>query len=264
MRTSSEDGPSRFSDAPQPVEPHRGTARNREVIARRPEVVVDDVEDHGQPPDVTGVDEAGEGIRAAVRFVHRIPADAVVAPVVLTVEGVERHDLHRIDAELHQVVEVPDGRVEGPLGGEGADVELVEHGTADVATGPLRVVPDRRVDHMERGEAVDAVGQTYRPRVGQRALLVVDEESVPQALGIGVSEFAERRGQYGRVDPVPPGCVGADHRQIMRAGRSDDPGAHPCRRGRPDPEVGHAARRSEGSRVDSVGTIPVFLLTLDA
>ena len=78
-------------------------------------MVVDDVEDHAQAAPVAGVDEALQPVRAAVRLVHRVPADAVVAPVVHAVERVDRHQLDQVDAQLDQVVEAVDGRVEGAL-----------------------------------------------------------------------------------------------------------------------------------------------------
>ncbi len=50
-----------------------------EVVATRPEVVVDHVEADPEAPAVAGVDEPLEGGRAAVRVVDGVEADAVVA-----------------------------------------------------------------------------------------------------------------------------------------------------------------------------------------
>jgi len=61
-----------------------------QVVAARPEMVVDDVEEYRESLRMAGVDEAFQPVRAAVGFVHRIPVDAVVTPVPYPVEGVHR------------------------------------------------------------------------------------------------------------------------------------------------------------------------------
>ena len=75
---------------------------------------------------MAGVDQALEAVRAAVGVVGRVQVDAVVAPAALAGELGDGHQLDGVDAEVDEVVEVVDGAVEGPLGGERADVELVE------------------------------------------------------------------------------------------------------------------------------------------
>src|SRR4051812_16687105 len=51
-----------------------------EIVAVRPEVVVDHVEDDGEPDVVRVIDEAAQVVRLAVESRRRIEADAVVAP----------------------------------------------------------------------------------------------------------------------------------------------------------------------------------------
>ena len=80
--------------------------------ADRADVVVDDVEDHAEPGAVGGVDEAGQRVGAAVRVLHGRPEHAVVAPVAVAGELVERHQLDVGDAEHGQAVELTDGGVE--------------------------------------------------------------------------------------------------------------------------------------------------------
>ena len=99
----------------------------RQVVARRAEVVVDDVLDHAEARRRGSVDEALVGRRAAVGLVDGEPEHAVVAPVVGAVERVDRHQLDEVDAEgRRRWSSLVDRRVEGALGGEGADVQLVE------------------------------------------------------------------------------------------------------------------------------------------
>ena len=92
-----------------------------------PDVVVDDVEDHGEPGRVRRVDEAREPVRAAVGAVRREGEHAVVAPAALAREGRDRHQLDRGHAELGELRQARGGRVERALGRERADVQLVDH-----------------------------------------------------------------------------------------------------------------------------------------
>ena len=64
---------------------------------------------------MAGVDEALEGVRAAVGLVDGVRVHAVVPPAVLSREGGDRHQLDEVDTELDEVVEVPDRGVEGAL-----------------------------------------------------------------------------------------------------------------------------------------------------
>ena len=68
-------------------------------------MVVDDVLDHAEPGGVAAVDEALVARGPAVPLVDGVPQDAVVAPVVGAVEGVDRHHLDEVDADVAQVAE---------------------------------------------------------------------------------------------------------------------------------------------------------------
>ncbi len=57
-----------------------------EVVPRRSEVVVDGVEDHAETAGVARVDEGLQPVRSTVALVHRVPEDAIVSPVVGSVE----------------------------------------------------------------------------------------------------------------------------------------------------------------------------------
>ncbi len=83
-------------------------AESVEVVARRSEVVVDDVQSHREPAPVTLVDEPLQPVRAAVLFVDGVPEHAVVAPVVGAAPGRNRHQLDEADAEVDEVVEAAD------------------------------------------------------------------------------------------------------------------------------------------------------------
>jgi hypothetical protein len=93
-------------------------------------VVVDHVEQDGEAGLMARRDEAGEALGPPVGLVDGVPRDAVVAPAALAVEGVDGHDLDVGDPEVTQVAEPLRRRVEGPLGGERPDVELVDRPVA--------------------------------------------------------------------------------------------------------------------------------------
>ena len=73
-----------------------------------------EVEDDRQARVVRRVDEAAQRVGPAVRLVHRVQRDAVVAPAVRPVERAQRHQLDVADAEVAQVPEVRDRGVERP------------------------------------------------------------------------------------------------------------------------------------------------------
>ena len=151
---------------------------SRQVVTRRPEVVVDDVLDDAEASSVAAVDEALVRRRPAVRLVHREPRHPVVAPVVGAVEGVDRHQLDEVDADALEVVEPRECRVERALRPERADVQLVDHRPGKLPPGPRAVGPVEvgRVEghasaHAPRradGATADRAGRRPRRRAGSR------------------------------------------------------------------------------------------------
>ncbi len=149
-----------------------------EVRAGRPEVVVDHVEQHGEASRVAGVDEPLEAVRAAVGLVHSAPQDTVVTPALDAVEAVDRHDLDERDAEIHQVVELLDRRVERAGLGERADVQLVDHSARQRPARPALVGPLEGVP-VDARRLVHAARLPQRPRI--RIRLALDDERVVRA-----------------------------------------------------------------------------------
>jgi len=133
-----------------------------EVVAARPEVVVDDVEGDAEAAGVAGVDETGQARRPAVGVVHGVEADAVVAPAPVGGEGRDRHQLDDVDAEGEEVVEPGGGRVERALRREGPDVQLVDDRTEDpgpfAGPTPGRIRPGEGAGVDGAARPVDAVG----------------------------------------------------------------------------------------------------------
>jgi hypothetical protein len=189
-------------------------------------VVVDDVLDHPEPLLVAGVDEPLVAGRPAVGLLHGVPEDAVVAPVVRAVEGVDRQQFDEVDPEADEVAEPADGGVEGPLRREGADVQLVDHAAGQRAAGPSAVPPLVGLRVEAAGEPVHPVGLAPRPRIRAGGLAVVEQEPV-----VGL-----RRG----LDLGPPPAAVVPRHVVHGAVDLD---AHPSGQGRPDGELdgsGHA------------------------
>lgn len=120
-----------------------------EVVPRRSQVVVDHIEYHSEAAGVAGVDQGLQAVGTSVGLVHGVPEDAVVSPVVDTVETVDGHHFHEVDPEFHEVVELVDGRGEGSFGREGSDVKFINRGPGELAAVPLRVRPRVPVDGVQ-------------------------------------------------------------------------------------------------------------------
>ena len=149
-------------------------AEGGERLRARADVVVDDVEDHAEPFAVRRVDEPREAFRPAVGRVRRVGVEAVVAPAPPAGKGRDGHRLDRSHAELPQVGEPRDHGVEGALGRERADVELVEH---ELLEHELRPGSHRR-DLHQAGGAADPERLEARARVRPGATAVEDEAVV--------------------------------------------------------------------------------------
>ena len=199
----------------------------RQVVAARPEVVVDDILDDAEPPLVAGRDETRIRVGAAVRLLHREPGHPVVAPVPLAVEGVHGQQFDEGDAEVDEVPESRDRGVERPLGGERADVQLVDDAVGERTSLPVAHVGGVRRERL--AESVDAVGKPSAARVGSRHRVAVEQEAVPRAVG----ELRAR----------PPAARGPSHRPHLAV----DLDAHPLHEGSPDAHGHPSVRRSSAT-----------------
>src|SRR5262249_9064673 len=72
-------------------------------IPLRTEVVVDDVEDDGEPFPVGSVDEAPQALRPTVGILGGVREDPVVTPITGSGELRDRHQFDGGDTELFQV-----------------------------------------------------------------------------------------------------------------------------------------------------------------
>ena len=143
--------------------------------AGRPEVVVDDVEDHSQSHGVGGVDEASHVVRAAVEVRRGEEVDPVVPPAERAGELRHRHDLDRPHPEIGQAGQPGLGGRPCALRSEGPDVELVDHVlvAGEAPPGVIGPFERGRIDDLGRAERAD--GLEARRRVGAHAPVLQPE-----------------------------------------------------------------------------------------
>ncbi len=156
-------------------------AEGRDRLGAGADVVVDDVEDDGEPLAVCGVDEAREPVRSTVGRMRREVVEPVVAPVAVAREGRDRHDLDRRDPELAQRSQPRDDSVERALGRERPDVQLVDRELVQCRLRSRRDVECARVE--DAGRASHALGLPARARI--RPSLAVDDDEVVVTVGRG-------------------------------------------------------------------------------
>src|ERR1035437_2511492 len=213
-----------------------------QMVAGRAGVVEGAVDHPGRPGAMAGVDEPFQPVRAAVGLVHGIPEHAVVAPVPLAIEVVDRQDLHVSDAQPDQVAESFDRGVEGAPLGERADVQLVDHRVRKAVAGPVSVGPGEVVG-VELAGLVDAMGLSPGSWVGQYLPAAVQQESV----------WAARKCL--RHVCSPPAAVSRFEvcgrcMALEAFARFADRDLHPSCTGRPDTYFGHqdfsASNRATG------------------
>ena len=207
------------------------SAELAQVVPLRAEVVVDDVEIDRQPLGMAGVDQPMQALRAAVAVLRRVGEHAVVSPVARARELADRHDLDGRDAQLAEVAQPRDHSFERPLGGERADVQLVEDQVLAADPLPAGVGPGEPIGPYDGRRPVDALRLPERAGVGSFGA-AVEPEGIAPALGhvrLLVAVVAARLRLHGDLTP-------------RRAVDQDQ--AYPLRGGCPDPEEDRPVRRS--------------------
>ena len=128
------------------------------IVALRPEVVVDDVDQHHQSEVVGGVDEGLELLGRAVAGVGREGQHTVVAPAAPAREVGQGHQLDGRHAERRQLGQALERRGEAARLGERADMQLVDDRLVPRPAAPAGVAPvvGRGVDDDAR--AMHVVG----------------------------------------------------------------------------------------------------------
>ena len=144
-------------------------------------MVVDDVEDDGDPERMRAVDEAAEIVGPAVEPGRREQIDAVVAPAEPPGEFGHRHDFEAGDAELGESRQFARSRFPASLRGEGADMHLVDDELLARAAAPRPVGPSEvsGIDDFRR--SVRPFRLKSRRRVGQCRFAPIETETIAHA-----------------------------------------------------------------------------------
>ena len=203
-----------------------------EDVSLGADVVVDDVEHDRDAVPVGGVDEAPQAVGAAVGVLHRVGEHAVVAPVAPARELRDRQQLDRGDPVPCELGQARDDRVEGALGREGADVQLVDDQAGPVRWGEAVVGPREGRRVVDGGRPVHALGLVAGRRVGP----VDGPVGAVQPVAVAVA----RRRVLGHAGVVAVDRVQAQRRPVLEQ-QVDGLGA-----GRPHHHV-HAAVHRRGA-----------------
>ena len=200
------------------------------VVSFRPEVIVDDVEQHHQAALVRGVHQRFEVFRPAIGAVGRVPEHAVIAPVAAACEIRYRHQFERRDACLYEMIELIDGGAKGACLRKRADMRFEDHCFVPRSPAPVRDTP--RVggvfDHLAQSK--DILRLKRGCGVGDIDL-VIDTKSVAGA-----------RGSVGDFGDVPTASL-VHHRHV-----AIDHEVHSLGGGRPQPEL-YAVAGNEGTKL---------------
>ena len=105
-------------------------------------------------------------MRPAVGILRRVGEHAVIAPVPRARKLADRHDLDGRDAQVAQVLQPGDDRLERPLRREGADVQLVKHQVLAAHALPIPIGPGEPLREHHRRGPVDPLGLPERTGIG--------------------------------------------------------------------------------------------------
>ena len=168
--------------SPRRVMPVREELRRVEVqvVTFRAEVVVDDVEHHGDTTSVSRGDEGFQLLRPAVGGLRSELQHTVIAPAALARKIGDRHELDGGDTQPSQVVELIFHAREGAFRAERADVQLVDNGLMPRPAAPLLIVPLESLGVDDLAGSLNVVGIAPGGGVGHLGL-PVDPVAVPAA-----------------------------------------------------------------------------------
>ena len=171
---------------------------------RWPQVVVHHVEQHRDPTLVARIHESLQPTHATVGLFNGENMSWVVAPRKAARKFVDRHQLHGIDAKLHQVVETSDGlikRVGGAAARKGAEMHLVNHEFIPVVD-LERLIGPSEIGRVHQDGVAHAVDHLLGPRIRPPIDPAVDHHKL-----VLVSGF------WTRNPPLPP-TVGAGGQHV--------------------------------------------------
>ena len=172
-----------------------------QMVAVGADVVVDDVENDGEPGLVSIVDEAAEVIGRPIKPGGGKQSHAIVSPPEAAGEIGDGHDFEHGDADGGELAQLPAGGVPPAFRSEGADVHLINHLAFERAAFPCGIGPPEGggIDNLRR--AVRAFGLKARGGVGKE-VLAIEAKTIERA-GRGVRHMAGEVAAGLRVEFFP-------------------------------------------------------------
>jgi hypothetical protein len=141
-----------------------------------------------------------------------IPQHTVVAPVVQTVEGIDRHQLDEVDPELHQMVDPVNRRRQCAFRRERADMQFVDDTAGELTARPFLVGPDELVCVEGPRPPVHTLGLAPGAWIWKHRAGVVENEAVVELADAIIGQ---------RLSREPPSVIVLCHRHFDRGGLAD-------------------------------------------
>ena len=144
-------------------------------------MIVDDIEDHGDPEGMSVVYKAAKVLGPAVQAGRREEVDAVISPAEPTCELRHGHNFNAGDTEFCESRQLTRSRLPAPLRSEGADMHLVDHQLLTCDTAPSNVGPSEafRIDDLRR--PVWSFRLKSRRRVRKSRFILIEAEAIAHA-----------------------------------------------------------------------------------
>ena len=97
-----------------------------EIVPFRPKMIVDNIHHHSQSALVARIHQPPQSAGSAVRILDCKRINTVITPVAITGELRYGHKFHGSNSKIFQLVQVRDNCTEGPIRGEGPDMQFVK------------------------------------------------------------------------------------------------------------------------------------------
>src|SRR5690606_23454947 len=102
-------------------------AKMIQVIAIRPQVVVDNVQQYRQPLVMASIDQALESFGSAISVMRRIQCHTIITPAMTARKFRHRHEFHMSNAKLAQMIEASNRRIKGACRSKSPDMDFLDH-----------------------------------------------------------------------------------------------------------------------------------------
>jgi hypothetical protein len=101
------------------------------------------------------VDKSFKAIRSTVRILNSKRVNAIIAPVAVSRELSDRHELKRCYAQIFQLIQAQDDGLKGTLSSRSPHMEFIEHIIGERCSGPVKLFP-RKIGVTDLGWPMDA------------------------------------------------------------------------------------------------------------